>query len=264
MKKIFVLKIGINDSKKEEALEFIIKGLAQKGKKYKIFTPNPEMIVYANKDRRFKNVLNSADLALPDGMGLLWAAKILGIQLQNRITGVDFMEELCKEAAKWGLTVGLMGGGPKIAEKVAECLRRKYPSLKITFVGEEWPSTLSSRPTERSKGVEAFGSEAQARRGSHLPKANAIDILFVALGFPKQEKWVDENLAKIPVRAAMVVGGSFDYISGVVPRAPLFLRALGLEWLFRLIVQPWRIRRQLALIEFVFLVLKERIFGKTS
>lgn len=234
MKKQFILKVGVNNVTEEEALEFIIKGLAQKGKKYKIFTPNPEILVFANKHETFKRVLNMSDLALADGVGLLWAAKILGIQLRDRITGADFMEDLCLEAAKRGFTVGLMGGRTKIAEEAAECLLQKYPKLKIAFAGENW------------------------REGQKA------DILFVALGWPKQEYWISENLPEIAVKVAMAVGGSFDYISGKVPRAPLFLRNLGLEWLFRLIIQPWRIRRQLALVHFIFLVIRQRFLQKAN
>lgn len=234
MNKISILGVEVHNAKKEEALEFIIKGLEKGDKKRMIFTPNPEIIVYVNKDRHFEKVVNGADLALPDGVGLLWAAKMLGIQLQERITGIDFMEDLCKEAAKQGFTVGLIGGGTKIAEKTRDCLLQKYPRLNIVFAQKEW------------------------REGQRT------DILFVALGFPKQEQWIYENLPKIPVRVAMAVGGSFDYISGAVPRAPKFLRDSGLEWLFRLIVQPWRIRRQLVLPKFIFLVLKERFLGDKS
>ena len=89
-----------------------------------------------------------------------------------------------------------------------------------------------------------------------------MDILFVAFGFPKQEQWIAENLDKIPVKVAMGVGGAFDYISGNVPRSPVFIRKLGLEWLFRLIIQPWRLKRQLALFKFIYLVLREKLKSK--
>ena len=230
MKTIKILGVTVSNTSEKEALEFIIRSLEKKGKKVKIFTPNPEIIMAAHKDHDFKKVVNTAHLALPDGIGVVWAAGALGKQLQTRVTGVDFMETLCREAAKRGFTVGFLGGKPKIAEKAAECLLQKYPSLKIAFTGSQWKS------------------------------GKAIDILFVAFGWSKQERWIDKNLPKIPVKVAMGVGGSFDYISGVVPRAPKFVRSLGLEWLFRLIRQPWRFRRQLVLPKFFFLVLKEKFF----
>lgn len=245
MKKNFILGVGVNNTTKEEALEFIINGLGKKRQKIAIFTPNPEIVVFAHKNEEFRQILNSADLALPDGIGILWAAKLLGGELKERITGVDFMKMLCIEASVRGFTVGLFGGVPQIAERTAERLRQLYPIIKITVFREDFfeKNTLQAGLEDKDK---------------------EIDILFVALGFPKQEKWIHEHLPKIPVTVAMAVGGSFDYISGAVPRAPMFLRNLGFEWLFRLVVQPWRIRRQLAILEFIFLVFQTRFLTKNT
>ena len=252
---IKILGVEVTDATKEEALEFIVKGLEKHGKKLSIFTPNPEIIMHSTRDERFKQILNSADLALADGVGVKLAGRLLGKPLKERITGVDFMLALCERAAKEGFTVGLMGGGPKIAERTAECLLQKYPKLKIVYVAEEWRKDGFVRAGEvRSMKYEVREEKIQ----------NSIDILFVALGYPKQEEWIYENLPKIPVKVAMVVGGSFDYISGAISRAPLFVRNAGLEWLFRLLRQPWRIRRQLALAKFFFLVLKERFFPQNK
>lgn len=143
-----------------------------------------------------------------------------GLQLSGdivcNIPGVDFMERLCQMARDCGAAVGFFGGSPGIAEECAECLQRKYPGLKVNF-----------------------------------PRA---DLLFVALGHPRQEKWIYENLPKMPVKVAMGVGGAFDYFSGRVPRAPLWMRNLGFEWLFRLITQPWRVKRQLSLIKYLLMI----------
>ena len=239
MEKTFLLGIGVTNTAKDEALEFIVKGLGKKGQKIAIFTPNPEIIVFAHKNESFRQILNSADLALPDGIGVMWAAKLLGKELRERITGVDFMKMLCKEASVHAFRIGFIGGGPKIAERTAECLRQLYPKINILVLEEDFFEKNTLQDKLRGKEKE-------------------IDILFVALGFPKQEKWIYEHLPKIPVTVAMAVGGSFDYISGVVPRAPKLVQNLGFEWLFRLIVQPWRIRRQLALFEFASLLLKEK------
>ena len=241
MEKKFLLGVGISDVTKNQALEFIITSLEKRAKKVSIFTPNPEIIMAALKDDSFKKVVNTASLALPDGVGVLWAGKLLGEPFQSRITGVDFMLELCKEAAKRGFTIGLFGGGKQIAERAAECLLAKYPSLKISYVSD--------------------GGDKIQNTKYKIPNT---DILFVALGFPKQEKWIYENLPRIPVQVAMTVGGAFDYISGAVPRAPLFVRNLGLEWFFRLLIQPWRLRRQLVLFKFIFLVLRNRLFSTSK
>jgi N-acetylglucosaminyldiphosphoundecaprenol N-acetyl-beta-D-mannosaminyltransferase len=288
-----ILGVDITDATKKETLEYIVKNLENFKKKLYIVTPNPEFLVLANKNSVFKKILNGADLALTDGVGVVIAAKVLGKQLQNRFTGVDLVKNLCEAVSEKPITVGFLGGRDGVAEKTAECLRKKYPGLKISFVGEEWPSgslgrlphiaddvrqvnlspafdsvSLSERlPTTKHRS--AFSSSASGQAPSfrssenELPRfeGKAIDILFVAFGCPKQEFWISEHLDKIPVKVAVGVGGAFDYLSGKVPRAPSFMRSIGLEWLFRLIVQPWRIKRQLSLLKFVWLVVKEKVSG---
>lgn len=233
-----ILGVGITNATKDQILEYIIKSLENFKKKYFIVTPNPEFLVLANKNLEFKNILNRAELASADGVGVLLAGKILGKSLKSRFAGVELLESLCKGAVGKPITVGFLGGRAGVAEKTAECLGLRYPSLKIAFAGSEWPEDNFVLENQRGK--------------------TSIDILFVAYGVPKQEMWINENLEKIPVKIAIGVGGAFDYISGKTPRAPLFLRNIGLEWLFRLLLQPWRLKRQLALIEFAFLVLKEK------
>ena len=229
--KIFLLGVGVNNLKIKEVLEFMIKGLGKNEKKYYVVTPNPEILVIADGDLSYKKVLNGAKLALPDGIGVMMASKLLSVPLKERIRGVDLVENLCREVSKQPITVGFLGAGPHVAELTAECLREKYPGLKINFTEEEW---------------------------NFEKKYPDTDILFVAFGSPKQEIWIAENLAKLPVKLAIGVGGAFDFISGKVRRAPVFVRNLGLEWLFRLMIQPWRIKRQLRLIKFIYLVFKEK------
>ena len=233
--KIFLLGIGFNNLSLDEVLEFIKKGLSKSEKKYYVVTPNPEILTISKKDEDYKKVLNGAKLALADGIGVLFASKILGKPLKEVIHGVDLTEMLCREVSKQPITVGFLGAGPHVAELTAECLREKYPDLKINFTTEEWD----------------FKKE--------YPKT---DILFVAFGSPKQEFWIAQNLDKLPVRVAIGVGGAFDFISGKVRRAPKLIQKLELEWLFRLVLQPKRIRRQLRLIEFIFLVFKEKWYNK--
>ena len=229
--KIYLLGVGLNNFTKKEVLEYILENLLKKKGKGYIVTPNPEILVIANGDKNYKKVLNLANLALPDGVGVVAGAKFLGIPLKTRITGVDLTENLCKQVAERPITVGFLGGREGIAVKTAECLKKSYPSLKVSFAGSKL---------------------------DQLDKLGQLDILFVAFGSPKQEFWIAKNLPKLPVKVAIGVGGSFDFISGSVPRAPQFLREIGLEWLFRLIIQPWRIKRQLRLVEFASLILKEK------
>jgi len=245
-----ILGVGITNSTKEEILEYIIKSLENFEKKLFFVTPNPEFLVLANKNPAFKNILNRADLALNDGIGVLIAGKILGKKLKQRFTGVELLENLCLMLAEKPITVGFLGGRPGVAEKTAECLQKKYPGLRISFVGEEWPE---DNMDDRRLKVEDRNSSTFY----HLP--SSIDILFVAFGAPKQEMWISENLDKIPVKIAIGVGGAFDYISGRVERAPLWVQKIGLEWLYRLIREPWRIQRQLSLLEFAWLVFKEKL-----
>jgi N-acetylglucosaminyldiphosphoundecaprenol N-acetyl-beta-D-mannosaminyltransferase len=229
--KTFLLGVGITNATEREVLEFIVTGLEKSTEKYYVVTPNPEILVIADKNPKYKSILNGAKLALPDGIGMMVAAKLAAKPLKQRIHGVDLLEDLCKDISNRPITVGFLGAGPGVAEKTVECLKKKYPGLKVGMVASEW-----------SEGL----------------KDKKVDLLFVAFGSPKQEIWIADNLDTLPAKVVVGVGGAFDFLSGKVTRAPLILRKLGLEWLFRLIVQPWRIKRQLSLIKFIFLVLKAK------
>ncbi|MBU2632625.1 WecB/TagA/CpsF family glycosyltransferase [Patescibacteria group bacterium] len=244
-----VLKIGISYASYSEVLEYITKGLKNNTKKRYIVTPNPELLMLAHSNNRYKSVLNRADLALPDGVGVMWAAKILGKPLKERIAGVGMVEKLCKEVSKKPITVGFLGGRQNVAVKTAECLQKKYPELKVAYVGGEW-----MEGEVKSKNSKFKSSEKKNINPS-------IDILFVAFGSPKQELWIADNLEKLPVKVAIGVGGAFDFISGRIKRAPIWVQNLGFEWLYRLIRQPWRIKRQARLIMFAYLVLRQKFLN---
>lgn len=237
LKKNFLLNIGITNEFNKDILKYILYTLEKTREKYYVVTPNPEILMYANSHPEFKTILNNARLGLADGIGVIWAGKILGVPFKERFAGVDFVESVCKEVNEKPITVGFLGGKDSVAERTAECLLAKYPGLKVVFAASQWPSKLPKS----------------------LMLLKMPMILFVAFGFPKQEIWMAENLEKIPVRIAVGVGGSFDYISGKIPRAPLIIRNLGFEWFYRLIVQPWRIKRQIELLKFILLVFKEKI-----
>lgn len=228
-----VLGIKVDDVTEEEALAVVEQLLKKPGKHY-IVTPNPEFIVAAQQDPVFTKILNGADLSIPDGIGL----KLVG-KVKNRLAGIDLMEKMIDLAAREDYSVGLLGARGDTAEKAAQVLKTKYPSLKISLA-------------ESGGEVGEVGSRPTASNNSIPP----TDILFVAFGHGKQEQWMADNLSQVPVKLAMGVGGSFDLISGKLPRAPGWVRIVGLEWLFRLILQPWRIKRQLALIKFLWLVMR--------
>ncbi len=229
--KVNVLGVKIDDLNMAEALSVAEKWIWNPGKHY-IATPNPEMVVAAQKDPVFNKILNGADLSIPDGVGLELSGKV-----KNTFPGTDFMEELIKLAAEKGFVTGFLGGGGEVAKETVECLKKKYPELKVAF-------------------AENGGEVNDDGRLSSIVQIPPVDILFVAFGHVKQEKWIAENLDKIPVKLAMGVGGAFDYLSGKVPRAPKWMRGLGFEWLFRLAAQPWRIKRQLALLRYLWLLTK--------
>ncbi|HVZ58896.1 MAG TPA: WecB/TagA/CpsF family glycosyltransferase [Patescibacteria group bacterium] len=228
-----ILGIKVTNASASDVLEFVADSVKSKKPKLTIVTPNPEMVMYARSHPQFQKIINEADISLCDGIGLFIAGRILRRPVQERISGVDFMLGLCRDASEKAMTVGFLGGRPGIAERTAECLRENLPRLEVAFTGAEFEA--NQFPT------------------------TGLDILFVAYGVPKQEEWIQTNLPTLPIRIAMGVGGAFDYISGDVSRAPFVIRLLGFEWLYRLIRQPWRWRRQVALIEFVLLVCKEKL-----
>jgi N-acetylglucosaminyldiphosphoundecaprenol N-acetyl-beta-D-mannosaminyltransferase len=260
-----ILHISITNEKERLILECIKKTIQNTTNNYYIVTPNPEMLVYAKNHVRFRTILNKAQIALCDGVGLLWGGAILGISFKQRITGVDFMRRLCEEGKDWPITVGFLGGRDSVAEKVAECLKKQYPSLKIVFAAAEWSEENKIKDPIQISNLVAANEEQKTTKIQKKAQANttygtqmAIDILFVAYGFPKQEEWMASHINKVPVRIMMGVGGAFDYISGSVPRAPKLLRIIGLEWFFRLVRQPWRLKRQIALVKFAYLIIKEK------
>jgi N-acetylglucosaminyldiphosphoundecaprenol N-acetyl-beta-D-mannosaminyltransferase len=215
--------------------------------RHKLFlvTPNPEFVVFAETNPWFKTILKKADLAIPDGTGLLWASKILDKSLKERISGIDLMADLCRLAAKNGWTVYLLGGWSGVAKKALAVLKKRYPGLKGW--AESGPvMSLESRVKSHQFWVKKINQKNP-------------DLLFVGLGMGKQEKFIAANWNKLNVRLAMGVGGAFDYLSGEISRAPKWMRDGGFEWLYRLIREPWRWRRQLALLKFVGLVIKEKL-----
>jgi N-acetylglucosaminyldiphosphoundecaprenol N-acetyl-beta-D-mannosaminyltransferase len=258
LQKIKILDVNITNETEEKVLEYLLERIKNGRQKTFIITPNPEILVYAKNHLDYKDKLNSSDIALPDGIGLFFASGVLGEPLQDRITGVDFLEKLCKTARENPLSMGFLGGKDGIAKRAAKCLLEMYPWLEIVFVAEEW----SEEGFKGASSLQLVSQKQEKKQNTKYKKPNSIDILFVAYGFPKQEEWIYKNLPKIPVKAAVGVGGAFDYLSGSVIRAPFIVRLLGFEWLFRLIVQPWRWKRQLALIEFVKLVFREKFAAR--
>lgn len=252
-----VLEINITRSPKKEILEFLQKYLESGGKKTEktltIVTPNPEQIVYAAADNHFVDLLNRADVAVPDGIGVVWASRVLSTQPVTKvIPGIEFMEDLVDMSSKRGYPVALIGGRYKIAIKAFECLRQKYPHL----------SGLAMDAPELHIGPSGLAGDFDSAYFDQLAKKlvkNGVRLAFVGLGSPKQEYFIEAVSRKLKAPIIfMSVGGSFDEIAGRLVRPPQWVNSLGLKWLWRLILEPWRIKRQLALVTFVYRVLKKR------
>lgn len=233
-----VYGVNVSITLHDKVLKTVENWLNNRGKTVKmIFTPNTEMIVLAQKDGFFKNVLNKADLSLPDSLGV---AKKAGVK---RITGEKMMMSLIKLADQKGFRVFLLGGKAGVAEKAAEILKKQYPKLKI-------------------KGFEGPENVSKASKIEHIKAIKMIndfktDLLLAGFGHQKQEEWIYLNRQKLKVKTAMGVGGSIDKIVKPWLRAPKWVQSLGLEWLYRLAVEPWRIKRQMALIKFLCLKVKK-------
>lgn len=207
--------------------------------------PNAHLVNIAERDERFAGAMRSADLAVPDGISVVLASRLLGAPVPERVTGGDLMEAMCAEAAKCGLHVFLLGG-PTGAATLAACnLGRRYPGLKIcgTYCP---PPGFEKDPAELERMRAAISSEAP-------------DLLFVAFGAPKQEIWMSENQPFLPVGVMVAVGAAFERLAGLRRRAPRWMQRAGLEWFFRLMLEPRRLWRRYLIgnCSFALLVLRQ-------
>lgn len=201
-----------------------------------VVTLGTEMVVHAQRDARFRAVVNGCALSLCDTVGVLAVARHRGAPLRDRVAGVELIERLCAGAAAEGLPVYFLGGAEGVAADTAAVLRKRFPALRVAGVRNGY-----FRDDETPAVVRAI-AESGAR------------LLFAGLGSPRQEFWLAENLAATGCGAGIGVGGSFDVIGGRIERAPSLVRRLRLEWLYRLAKEPRRWRRQLALPRFVWLI----------
>jgi N-acetylglucosaminyldiphosphoundecaprenol N-acetyl-beta-D-mannosaminyltransferase len=204
-----------------------------------IVTPNAQHVTLAEKNRLFQEACRAAVLSVPDGASIVLASRVLGTPVPHRVAGCDLMERLCADCAKRGFSVYFLGGLPAAAEKAALQLQNRHPGLKVSGVYCP-PYEFESDPAE-CVGIR--------RRLS----AAAPDLLFVAFGAPKQEIWAWQGCADLPIGMVMSVGSSFDTYAGMRRRAPLWMQHSGLEWLFRLIVEPRRLWRRYLIGNAVFL-----------
>ncbi len=243
--RLTVLGVPVDAITYEGWIERIGSWVAAGGGARHVCTVNPEFIMIAQGDPIFFNILNRADICVADGVGLLWASRQLGAPLPERVTGSDGVPLIARHAAQNGWRLFLLGAAEGIAERAAAVLRAQHSQLIIagSYGG-------SPAPSEEDKIVAKIN-------------ASGADILLVAYGAPHQDKWIARNLPRLDVMMAMGIGGSLDFVAGVVPRAPQWMRERGLEWLYRLLRQPWRLRRMLRLPRFAFAVLRQKARDKT-
>lgn len=215
--------------------------MTESNQAHQLVTVNPEFIMAAQDNKEFRKVLNSAALSFADGIGVVWASRILGQPIRERVPGVEMFENLVSIAAAKSLRVFLLGAAEGIAEQASRVLQQKHSGLIVagTFSGTPKPEDDASicQMIQRAK----------------------TDLLFVAFGAPNQDLWIARNQPRLRIPVAMGVGGTFDFVVGKARRAPKALRVVGLEWLHRLIREPWRWKRQLALPRFVVAIFLQRL-----
>ncbi len=220
----------------------------ENGKKTVVFTPNAEIAQACAEDENIMKTVSFADILLPDGAGILKAAKILGTPLREKVAGVDYGENVARMCAEKGYSLFILGGKPTVAEKAAEKLQSKYSGLKIVGFRDGY----FDKSEDGSKPV--------------IDEINAsgADVLYVCLGFPAQEKWTEENASRLSPVVIACLGGSVDIYAGTAKRAPKLFISLHLEWLWRLINQPSRIKRMMALPKYIIGVKKYKRKNKKN
>jgi N-acetylglucosaminyldiphosphoundecaprenol N-acetyl-beta-D-mannosaminyltransferase len=238
MEKEQYLGVSVSPLTYDEIIADIKKRIAA-GKTSTVIAVNPEKVMAANRDPLVKELINESTYQIPDGIGMIIASKLKGGKIRERVTGVDMMGRLLRFAAEEGHGVFLYGAKEEVVSKAKENLERQIPGLNIA-------------------GYENGYVQDQAALIQKINDSKAV-LLFVALGSPKQELWIREHMNELKhVKVFQGVGGSFDVYSGMVKRAPAFFRKAGLEWLYRLIKEPKRLKRQMALPKFVIKVLSSR------
>lgn len=243
IERVDILGVRVHAVTYDQVLAVVAEWIAQ-GHPHQVATANPEFVMAARHNQEFRAVLNQADLCVPDGIGLLWAARRLGHHLPERVTGSDLVPMLANRAARQGWRIFLLGAAPGVADRAAQILVARNPGLNVA-------------------GVYA-GSPAVDEAPALVDRIRLArpDILWVAYGAPAQDLWIARHATELGVPVMIGVGGAFDHIAGVRQRAPLWIQRIHLEWLFRLITQPWRWRRQLALPQFVWAVLRQARRGR--
>lgn len=232
-----ILGVQVNTENYDELIPKVFRNIEDK-KKSLVVAINPEKLMKAKEDPRLKALLNRAEFQIPDGIGVIIASKLKKGSISSRITGIDMMDRIVREAARTGRAVFLYGAKPGVADKAAQQLKQTYPDLIVA-------GTQDGYESDTSKVLETINKSKP-------------DILFVAMGSPKQEQWIEQHRDNLHPTLYQGVGGSFDVLAGNVKRAPAAFQRMGAEWLYRLLKEPSRLKRQMNLPKFLFEVFKQK------
>lgn len=243
-RRIEILGVPVDCVSMQSALDYVDE-MVRTGQRGAIIAVNPEKVMKARRDPALLAQLRSAALLLPDGIGIVWAARWLGLAHLSRVAGADLMVAICERAVAAGHRLFLYGASRESNQLAAAALRESYPGIAIVGTREGY-----------------VPAEAMPQLIADI-NASRADILFVALGSPRQEVWMSRHLAELSVKVCQGVGGTFDVLAGVVRRAPEAWRARNLEWAYRLMTQPRRLPRQTALPSFAWQVIIERVLRRS-
>lgn len=249
-RKINVFGVNVADISSQNAVLEVLKLAKPKNRGKYVVTVNSEFVMKARRDATFARILANADLTLADGWWIAFSRLICGGKEHDRLSGVDLVEMVCKEAADKPIRIGFLGGFSAVAASVAKRQKMRLASLKVVM----------AEPGDPAKG-------ADLRLKEHFLDIGRVDVLFVAYGMGKQEFWIDRMRKNLDVGVFIGVGGAFDYLAGVKKRAPTFLQNLGFEWLWRLLMEPTRIWRQRIIPVFFLMILgkiSKNIFFRKS
>ncbi|MBR6748757.1 MAG: WecB/TagA/CpsF family glycosyltransferase [Clostridia bacterium] len=241
--RVNILGIRFDNLDARDALSWCERSLNEKKKGY-IVTPNAEFVYACRQNETSRTLINNAALVTPDGIGVVYAGKILGTPVKDRVPGCDLAESLAASMARSGHTLYLLGAKPGVAEKAAENMKVKHPGLKIVGTHDGY-----------FKDAEPVLEDI---------RRTAPDVVFVCLGFPKQEQFMADHLQTLPCTLMLGLGGSLDVFAGVVNRAPEIYQKLGMEWFYRLCQEPKRIKRMAKLPLFLLIAVKERLLHGKS
>ncbi|PID05914.1 MULTISPECIES: WecB/TagA/CpsF family glycosyltransferase [unclassified Sporosarcina] len=232
-----ILGVSVNTENYDELIPKVFENI-EAGKKSLIVAINPEKLMKAKEDPELKALLNRAEFQIPDGIGVILASKLKKGQIRSRVTGIDMMDRVVQEAAARGKRIFLYGAKPGVAEEAAAKLQVMHPNIQIA-------------------GVQ-HGYEKDVQVVIDTINEAKPDILFVAMGSPKQEQWIEQHRDQLHPIVFQGVGGSFDVLAGNIKRAPAVFQKAGAEWLYRLLLEPSRIKRQMNLPKFLVEVYKKK------